>query len=401
MAHPGVDAAYSYYYRVGETRAALRDKIPFFKHDLGQAEVEAVAKVLAGPILTTGETVAQFERGLEEYLGRRHAVALSSCTGALHLSLLALGIGPGDEVITTPLTFVATATAILESGAKPVFVDVEPETGNLDANQIEAALSPRTKAIMPVHLYGQMCDMQAIRKIADKNSLHVIEDSAHCVEGSRAGSRPGELGDTACFSFYATKSLTCGEGGALVTDNDALAVKLRLLSLHGMNKTAADRHREGYQHWDMEILGWKYNMSNIQAALLLPQLDRMEMNRDRRDTLAKRYESLLAGVPHITFPKTLQGVHHAHHLYPIWVTKEFRDFILNGLQEAGIGVVVNYRAIHLLTFFKKMGGFQPGDFPVAEQIGNCTISLPFYSTMPEEHVTIVVDALKHLLKEYG
>lgn len=375
-------------------------KIPFFQHDLGQAEVDAVAKVLAGPILTTGETVAKFERGLEEYLGRRHAVAVNSCTGALHLSLLALGIGQGDEVITTPLTFVATATAILEAGAKPVFVDVELETGNLDANQIEAALSPRTKAIIPVHLYGQMCDMRAIRKIADTHGLKIIEDAAHCIEGKRDGVRPGEIADTVCFSFYATKSITSGEGGALVTDNDALAEKLRLLSIHGMNKTAADRHREGYQHWDMEILGWKYNMSNIQAALLLPQLDRMEMNRDRRDTLAKRYESLLAGVPHITFPKTLQGVHHARHLYPIWVTKELRDFILNGLQEAGIGVVVNYRALHLLTFFKKLFGFQPDDFPVAEHIGNCAISLPFYPTMPEEHVTIVVNALKHLLKEY-
>ncbi|MGI9546561.1 MAG: DegT/DnrJ/EryC1/StrS family aminotransferase [Flavobacteriaceae bacterium] len=374
-------------------------KIPFFQHDLGQAEVDAVAKVLAGPILTTGETVAKFERGLEEYLGRRHAVAVNSCTGALHLSLLALGIGQGDEVITTPLTFVATATAILEAGAKPVFVDVEPETGNLDAKQIEAALSPRTKAIIPVHLYGQMCDMRAIRKIADTHGLKIIEDAAHCIEGKRDGVRPGEIADTVCFSFYATKSITSGEGGALVTDNDALAEKLRLLSIHGMNKTAADRHREGYQHWDMEILGWKYNMSNIQAALLLPQLDRMEMNRDRRDTLAKRYESLLAGVSHITFPKTLQGVHHARHLYPIWVTQKLRDFIINGLQEAGIGVVVNYRALHLLTFFKKMFGFQPGDFPVAKHIGNCTISLPFYPRMPEEHVAMVADVLKRLSKE--
>ena len=373
-------------------------KVPFFHHDLGQAELDAVAEVLAGPILTTGETVAKFERGLGEYLGRRHAVAVNSCTGALHLSLLALGIGQGDEVITTPLTFVATATAILEAGAKPVFVDVEPETGNLDANQIEAALSPHTKAIIPVHLYGQMCDMLAIRKIADAHGLKVIEDAAHCIEGKRDGVRPGEIADTVCFSFYATKNITSGEGGALVTDNDALAEKLRLLSIHGMNKTAADRHREGYQHWDMEILGWKYNLSNIQAALLLPQLERIEINRNRREALAKRYESLLEGVPHITLPKTLQGAHHARHLYPIWVTEELRDFVLNGFQAAGIGVVVNYRAIHLLTYFKKMAGFQPGDFPAAERIGNCTISLPFYPRMPEEHVTIVADAFEAHIK---
>ncbi len=376
-------------------------RIPFFHHNLGQAELDAVAEVLAGPILTTGETVDLFERRFGAFLGRRHALAVSSCTGALHLSLLSLGIGQGDEVISTPLTFVASATAILEAGATPVFVDVEPETGNMDASRIESAITSQTKAIVPVHLYGQMCDMQAVRKIADSYSLSVIEDSAHCVEGLRNGVRPGELGDTACFSFYATKSLAAGEGGALVTDNDALIGQLRLLSLHGMSKTAADRHREGYQHWDMEVLGWKYNMSNIQAALLLPQLGRLESQWQKRDALAKRYEVLLEGVPHITLPKVLSSVRHARHLFPIWVTEQYRDFVLKGLQDQGIGVVVNYRAIHLLTYFKKKFGFQPGDFPVAERIGNCAISLPFYPGMPEGHVTIVVDTLKGLLGDCG
>jgi len=374
-------------------------RVPFFYHDLGQAELDSVAEVLAGPILTTGETVEQFEHGFAEYLGRRHALAVSSCTGALHLSLLALGIGEDDEVITTPMTFVATATAILEAGAKPVFVDVEPETGNMDVSKIESAITTYTKAIMPVHLYGQMCDMQTIRKIADNYGLSVIEDAAHCVEGLRDGVRPGELGDTACFSFYATKSITSGEGGALVTDNDALTRKLRFLSLHGMSKTAADRHREGYQHWDMEILGWKYNMSNIQAAFLLPQMERIEMNWRKRDTLAKRYEALLEGVSNIKLPQTVQGVRHAHHLFPIWVNPKHRDHLIRGLQEEGVSVVVNYRALHLLTYFQKEFVFQSGAFPVAEHIGNSTISLPFYPTMPEEHVTIVVDTLKGLLKE--
>jgi UDP-4-amino-4-deoxy-L-arabinose-oxoglutarate aminotransferase len=375
------------------------DRIPFFHHDLGQAELDVVAEVLAGPILTTGETVERFEHRFAEYLGRRHAVAMSSCTGALHLSLVALGIGRGDEVITTPMTFVATATAILEAGAKPVFVDVKPETGNMDVSRIEPAITAQTKAIVPVHLYGQMCDMRAIRKLADTYGLYVIEDAAHCVEGSREGVRPGDLGDTACFSFYATKSLSCGEGGALVTDNDALAGKLRLLSLHGMSKTAADRHREGYRHWDMEILGWKYNMSNIQAAFLLPQMERIEMNWKKRDALARRYESWLGGEPHLTFPQTLQSLRHARHLFPIWVNEKHRDNVIRGLQAKGIGVVVNYRAIHLLNYFKKEFGFQSGEFPVAEHIGNCTISLPFYPGMPENHVAIVVDTLKGLLKE--
>ena len=374
-------------------------KIPFFHHDLGQAELDAVAEVLAGPILTTGATVERFEHQFAEYLGRKHALAMSSCTGALHLSLMALGIGQGDEVITTPLTFVATATAILETGAKPIFVDVEPETGNIDVSLIESAITAQTKAIIPVHLYGQMCDMESIRKIADNYGLFVIEDAAHCVEGLRSGVRPGELGDTACFSFYATKSITSGEGGALVTDHNALAQKIRLLTTHGMNKTAADRHREGYQHWDMEILGWKYNMSNIQAAFLLPQMERIEMNWRKRDTLAKRYEALLEGVSNIKLPQTVQGVRHAHHLFPIWVNPKHRDHVIRGLQEEGVSVVVNYRALHLLTYFQKEFVFQSGAFPVAEHIGNSTISLPFYPTMPEEHVTIVVDTLKGLLKE--
>ncbi len=374
-------------------------KISFFHHALGQAELDAVGEVLTGPILTTGETVERFEHQFAEYLGRRNAVAMSSCTGALHLSLVALGIERGDEVITTPMTFVATATAILEAGATPIFVDVEPGTGNMDASKIESAITTHTKAIMPVHLYGQMCDMGTIRKIADEYGLFVIEDAAHCVEGLRSGFRPGELGDTACFSFYATKSLTSGEGGALVTDHDALAQKIRLLTTHGMNKTASDRHREGYEHWDMEILGWKYNMSNIQAAFLLPQMERIEMNWRKRDALARRYVSLLEGESHITFPQTLPSVRHARHLFPIWVNEKHRDYVIRGLQTEGIGVVVNYRAIHLLTYFQKEFGFKSGEFPVAEHIGNSTISLPFYPTMPEEHVTIIVDTLKGILKE--
>src|SRR5205823_9801106 len=192
---------------------------------------DAVAEVLSGPILTTGEYVARFERRFAEALGRRHCIAVTSCTGGLHLSLLALGIGPGDEVITTPMTFIATSTAIIEAGARPVFVDVEPTTGNLDATKVEAAITERTRAILPVHLYGQMCDMRALRDIANHHGLFIVEDAAHCIEGTRDGVRPGLLGDTACFSFYATKNLTCGEGGAVVCNDDALLEKLRLLRL--------------------------------------------------------------------------------------------------------------------------------------------------------------------------
>jgi dTDP-4-amino-4,6-dideoxygalactose transaminase len=369
-------------------------KVPFFMHDLGKAELDAVAEVLAGPILTTGEWVARFERRFADYLGARHAVAVTSCTGALHISLLALGIGPGDEVITTPMTFIATSTAIMEAGARPVFVDVEPETGNLDASLVEAAITERTRAIMPVHLYGQMCDMRALRKIADSYGLAIIEDAAHCVEGRRDGVRTGELGDTACYSFYATKNLTCGEGGALVCNDDALAERLRLLRLHGMNKNANDRHKEGYKHWDMTVLGWKYNMDNIQAALLLPQMDRLEDNWRKRRELAQYYEERLWDIPGLTRPATLPGVEHAWHLFPVWIGNGERDRVIQELQEEGVSVMVNYRAIHLLSYFRETLGFEAGAFPIAERIGDSSLSLPFYPSMPLEHVDRVVEALQ-------
>jgi dTDP-4-amino-4,6-dideoxygalactose transaminase len=376
--------------------ATVINKVPFFMHDLGKAELDSIAAVLAGPILTTGEWVARFEERFANYLGVRHALALTSCTGALHLSLIALGIGPGDEVITTPMTFIATATAIIEAGAKPVFVDVEPETGNLDASLIEAAITEHTRAIMPVHLYGQMCDMRAIRKVADSYGLAVIEDAAHCVEGTRDGVHTGELGETACYSFYATKNLTCGEGGALVTNDDELYEKLKLLRLHGMNKNANDRHREGYKHWDMTMLGWKYNMDNIQAAMLLPQMDRLEENWHKRRQLAQYYEERLWDIPCLSRPKTLSGVDHAWHLFPVWIGNGQRDRVIQGLQDKGISVMVNYRAIHLLAYFREAFDFQPGDFPIAESIGHASLSLPFYPNMPLEHVDRVVDELREL-----
>ena len=372
-------------------------KIPFFMHDLGKAELDSIAEVLAGPILTTGEQVQRFERRFAEYLGVAHALGVTSCTGAIHLSLLALGIGPGDEVITTPLTFIATSTAILEAGATPVFVDVEPTTGNLDAEAVEAAITPRTRAIVPVHLYGQMCDMVSLRRIADKHGLAIIEDAAHCVEGHRDGIGPGQLSETACFSFYATKNLTCGEGGALVTRDQHLLEKLRLLRLHGMTKMAADRHREGYRHWDMTRLGWKYNMDNIQAALLLPQLERLETTWTRREQLAMAYLDRLKNIEGVSWPRCLPGGRHAWHLFTIWIAPESRDTVIQGLQDAGIAVMVNYRAIHLLTYFQEQFGLARGSFPHAERIGDSTLSLPFYPSMPLEHVERVTGTLESLL----
>lgn len=370
-------------------------RIPFFLHDLGQAEIDAFAAAIADPIITTGERVEKFERRFADYLGRKHALAVTSCTGALHLSLLGLGIGPGDEVITTPMSFIATATAVLEAGATPVFVDVDPATGNLDPERVVKAITSRTKVLLPVHLYGLMCDMRALREVAQSHGLSLIEDAAHCVEGRTAdGLRPGEVSQTACFSFYATKNLTCGEGGALVTDDDKLYQKLRLLRLHGMTKTAADRFKEGYTHWDMEVLGWKYNMSNIDAAILMPQLDRLEENLAKREAIARRYKDLLCSIEGVATPATQPPAVHARHVLTIWVSPSRRDPMIAHLQNEGIGCVVNYRPIHLTAYFRKTFGYQEGAYPNAEKIGSETLSIPFYPTMPLEHVEIVVDAIK-------
>ena len=373
--------------------------VPFFRHGLGGAELDSVAEVLAGPVLTTGETVARFEQAFADYMGRRHAVAVSSCTAALHLSLNALGIGPGDEVVTTPMTFVATATAILQAGARPIFVDVEPDTANLDPAGIEAAVTSRTRAIIPVHLYGQMCNMTSIREVAARHGLAVIEDAAHCVEGSLDGTRPGQLSRAACFSFYATKSLTCGEGGAVVTDDDDLAARLRLLRLHGMTATAADRMRDGYCHWDMVAMGWKYNLDNIHAALLLPQLAGLDERHSKRSRITDRYAQAFSGVESLSWPASRPGSVHARHLFPIWVDSGRRDAVLQGLRAAGIEVVVNYRAIHLLSYLANLLGHRRGDFPVAEEIGDRCISLPLYPSMPPDHVDQVVSAVSALVRQ--
>jgi UDP-4-amino-4-deoxy-L-arabinose-oxoglutarate aminotransferase len=373
-------------------------QIPFFMHDLGQPELDSLARVLAGPILTTGETVKQFEERFASLFGVRHAVGVTSCTAALQLSLTALGIGPGDEVITTPLTFIASATAIIQAGATPVFADVEARTALLDVEAVAAAITPRTRAILPVHLYGQMCDMPELKRLADRHGLAIVEDAAHCLEGSRDGVRPGQLGDAACFSFYATKSITSGEGGALVTKSPEINRKTRLLRHHGMDKTAADRALEGYRHWDMLEMGWKYNMDNLQAALLLPQLERFQANWLRRLEIAAEYDDLLGAAPDLSRPATLANVEHARHLYPVWVDKHRRDAVIAELNQRGIATVVNYRAIHLLQFFREKFGFQPGMFPNAEWIGDRTLSLPLYPALSMDSVAYIASQLQALVR---
>lgn len=373
-------------------------KVEFYKHSVGNEEKKMVMECLNGIFLTTGSYVKEFELNFAKYLNRKYAVGLTSCTAALHLSLLALGVGKGDEVITTPMTFIATGTAIMHTGADPVFVDVEADTALIDPEKIEAAITEKTKAIIPVHLYGQMCDMKKIKKIAKKYNLKIIEDAAHCVEGERDKIKPGQNSDIACFSFYATKNITSGEGGAICTDNAELADKVLTLRSHGMTKEAADRYSGHYKHWDMIACGWKYNMDNIQASLLIPQLKRIEEELKKREKIYDKYTEVLGKFDGIKYPKIPPNSRSAHHLLTIWVDPEKRDYILQELGERGIGVAVNYRAIHLLRYFRERYGYKKGIFPIAENIGDSTVSLPFYPKMTNKEISYVVETLKGILK---
>ena len=350
--------------------------------------------------LTTGKEVAFFEEKFAGYLGQKFALGLMSGTAALHLALLALGIGQEDEVITTPMTFVATALAIMHTGARPVFVDVEPETGNLDAKLVAQAINAKTRAILPVHLYGQMVDMHHLKQLARAHDLIIIEDAAHCLEGERDGIRVGELADAACFSFYPTKSITCGEGGAISSNHEFLLEPLKKLRMHGMSTHAEDRYTARYRHYDVDVEGWKYNMSNLQAALLIDQIDEIESRRQERERLALYYRDSFANLPGLDLPVLLPGVKQGHHLFTIWVSPQNRDKILWELQQKDIGVAVNYRACHLYSIFRNQYGYKDGELPQAERIGARTLSLPLYPGLLEAEIEYVAETVQKVVRSH-
>ncbi len=376
----------------------IQMRIEFYKHNIDESDISRLVDVLRSIFLTTGDVVKSFEDKLAIYLGSKNVVGITSCTAALHLCLLAWEIGEGDEVITTPMSFCATANAILHAGATPVFVDVEEETGNINSELIEDVITEKTKAIMPVHLYGQLCNMQKIHEIAEKYKLVVIEDAAHAIEAQRDGVKPGNLSDCVCFSFYATKNITSGEGGAVSTNDTEKANLLNMLRLHGIDKSAIDRYTKLYQHWDMSVLGWKYNMDNIQASLLVGQLERIDKIWERRNYIWNLYEEKLSDIKGIEILKTVANSRHARHLFTILVTGKKRDSVLISLQEKGVGVAVNYRPIHLLKYYRDSFGFKEGDFPVAEKIGERTISLPLYPSLKDIEVDYIVKSLQDILK---
>jgi UDP-4-amino-4-deoxy-L-arabinose-oxoglutarate aminotransferase len=385
-------------------------RVEFYRHQLGADEAASWRRVLDTLFLTLGPQVAAFEQELGSFLVRgregaalRHVVGTNACTMGLLLALRALDVGPGDEVITTPMTFAATTSAIMHLGAKPKLVDVEPATGLIDPAAARAAIGPNTVGILPVHLYGQLADMKALRALADQHGLFIIEDSAHGVEMERDGVRPGDLSEAAVFSFYATKNLTSGDGGAVATRDARFADRLRRLRNHGVTKGAVDRHGAAYQHWDIVELGYKANLTDLDAALLRPQLPHIEEKRDRREAVVRRYESLLRERVAVltSAPPTVNGVpwlverrgKSSHHLFTIHTWPGERDAMLARLGAAGIGTAVNYRAIHLLTYLVEALGIPRGSLPVAEEMGDRTISLPLYPTLGAEDQDRVVDAV--------
>ena len=373
--------------------------VDFYRHSLGEDEKAAVRGVLDSLFLTTGQKVYAFENAFEDYLGVAAVVCTAHATASLHLAMLAAGIGPGDEVVTTPMTFLSSSNAIVYAGGTPVFVDVDSATANIDPAAVEAAITPRTKAIVAVDLYGLMADMVALRAIANRHSLALVEDAAHCVEGRRDGFGPGQLADYGCFSFYATKNLTCGEGGAITARDSAKKTLLRQLGSHGMSKNAADRYAGKYQHWDMERLGYKYNLSDVNAALLLPQLPKLADRLLRREEICRKYEAAFRETAGVSFPVVPDGMTSGRHLFTIWVDPARRDAVLAGIQARGVGVAVNYRAVHLTKFYRERFGFRRGMFPEAERIGDSTITIPLWPAMTDAQVDEVIAAVKGAVAE--
>jgi dTDP-4-amino-4,6-dideoxygalactose transaminase len=331
-----------------------------------------------------------------------HALAVSSCTAALHLALVGLGIGPGDEVVTTPLSFATTANVLVHVGAAPVFADVDPETLNLDPAAAAARIGPRTKAIMPVHLHGHPCEMDALRLLADRHGLVMLEDAAHAIEATYRGRKMGADSTAAAFSFYATKNVTAGEGGMLITRRKELAERVEILRLHGMSRGAWNRYgSEGFRHWDILLPGYKCNLSDIHAAVGLAQLPKLEKFWVERKRLFERYGELLADLPEVVGPVVRPAVRSAYHLYNIRVKTEqlrwTRDQVMGAVQAENIGLGVHFRALHLHPYYRDHFGFRRGLCPVAEAASDRLFSLPVYPGLTDASLRDVVAALAKVL----
>jgi dTDP-4-amino-4,6-dideoxygalactose transaminase len=373
--------------------------IVFGAPSIERDEIDEVVRCLESGWIGTGPRVARFEREFALYKGQPFAAAVSSCTAAMHLSVLAAGIGEGDEVITTPMTFCATVNAIVHAGATPVLADVDSLTMNIDPAEVEARITPNTKAILPVHFAGRAADMKALTDIAARRGLKLIEDCAHAIETEYRGRKAGTFGDFGCFSFYATKNVTTGEGGMVLTRNEEDLARIKMLALHGMSRDAWKRFSDdGYKHYFVVETGFKYNMMDLQAALGIHQLQRVESNWRRREKIWQQYNQAFTGLPLTLPPEPEPDTRHAYHLYTILVDEELagicRDEFLEAMTAHNIGVGVHYLSVPEHPVYQDRFGWQPEDYPNAMRIGRQTVSLPLSAKLTDDEVWRVIEAVQ-------
>jgi len=371
---------------------------------IGEAEIASVVDCLRSRWIGHGPRVEQFEAAFAQYKDAPYAAAVSSGTAAIHLALVALGVGPGDEVIAPAMTFCSTIHSIMHTGATPVLVDCERRSFNLDAGLIEQHITPRTKSILAVHMCGRCCDMDAILAIAHRHRLRVIEDCAHAIESTWRGRPAGTMGDAGCFSFYPTKNVATCDGGMVIAGDHALHERVKVLSLHGMTADAWSRFTGGPSGYEVVAAGFKYNMTDLAAALALPQLEQVEEHYQKRAELWRAYDERLAGLPLLLPAPRESGSRHACHLYtPLLALDEIgapREQIIAALDAEGIGVGIHYVGVHQQPYYRERFGFRDTDFPNASFIGERTISLPLSPAMSEQDVDDVATALTRIFRYY-
>lgn len=379
------------------------DFLVFGSPAIEEDEIQEVVASLRSGWLGTGPKVAKFEKDFSLYKGAERAVAVNSCTAALHLSMLASGVGAGDEVITTPMTFCASVNAIIHTGATPVLVDVESHSMNIDPEKIEAKITPRTKAIVPVHFAGRSCDMDAICDITRRHDLKLIEDCAHAIETEYKGTKAGLFGDFGCFSFYVTKNVITGEGGMVLTRSDEGAARVKVLALHGMSKDAWKRFSDdGFVHYQVTEPGFKYNMMDIQAAIGIHQLRRVEPYWERRAQVWQSYQEAFADLPIGIPPAPEANTRHGYHLYTLMIDETragiTRDAFLSAIQRQNVGAGVHYLSVPEHDYYQNTYGWKPEDYPHAKRVGRQTVSIPFSAKLTDQDVADVIEAVRRVLK---
>jgi dTDP-4-amino-4,6-dideoxygalactose transaminase len=383
-----------------------KDFLTFGKPMIRQKEIKEVLETLRSGWWGTGKKTKLFEEKFKKFINSKYALALNSCTAGLHLALNTLGIGQGDEVITTPLTFVATANVIVHCGAKPVFADINKNTWNIEPLKIEETITKKTKAIIPVHLHGRPCQMDQITKLAKKNNLYVVEDAAHAIESVYKGRKIGTISDFTAFSFYATKNLATGEGGMLTTNKKSLAEQARIKSLHGISKDAWKRYSsEGFQPYEAIYPGFKYNMMDLQAALGIHQLGRINKNLKIRKKFWQIYNSQLQEINALILPQPEEtNTCHGRHLFAVLIKPEklkiSRNQFIDALTAENIGVGIHFTSLHLQKYYQKTFNYRKGDYPQAEFVSERTISLPLSAQMSSQDVQSVIRAVKKIVKYY-